>query len=120
MRVTRFFKFGPAGGIWIAARSPCLPAAPPPATPPGHPEDTMPEPAPSGAILASHSVDRPGEIDRLNAIMEHAGLGRPLGPPVRSTSAGIVLPVSADPRAVVAALGQATDHHVEMVSGYSV
>src|SRR5712691_8720328 len=39
------------------------------------PEDTMPEPAPSGAILASHSVNRPGEVDRLNAILESARLG---------------------------------------------
>jgi hypothetical protein len=84
------------------------------------PEDTMPEPAPSRAILASHSVNQPGEVDRLNTILENAGLGRPLGPPVRRTSAGVVLPVSEDPRAVAAALGQATDHHIEVSSGYSV
>ena len=67
----------------------------------------MPVPAPSRAILASHSVNRPGEVDRLNAILEDAGLGRPLGPPARSTSAVVVLPVSADPHAVAAALRQA-------------
>ncbi len=84
----------------------------------------MPEPAPRSAILASPSVSQPGEVDRLNAILEDAGLGRPLGPPERSTPAVVVLPVSADPRAVVAALRRAApeggDHHYEVSSGYSV
>ncbi len=84
----------------------------------------MPEPAPSGAILASHSVNRPGEVDRLNTILEDAGLGRPLGPPARSTSSVVVLPVSADPHAVVAALRQAAPEGggdlYEVSSGYSV
>jgi Subtilase family len=87
------------------------------------PEDTMPEPAPSRAILASHSADRPGEVDRLNAILEDAGLGRPLGPPARSTSAVVVLPVSADPHAVAAVLRQAAPEGgglYEASSGYSV
>src|SRR6266566_4443337 len=88
------------------------------------PEDTMPEPAPSSAILASHSVNRPGEVDRLNTILEDAGLGRPLGPPARSTSSVVVLPVSADPRAVAAALRRAAPEgggdHYEASSPYSV
>ena len=84
----------------------------------------MPEPAPSSAILASHSVNRPGEVDRLNTILEDAGLGRPLGPPARSTSSVVVLPVSADPRAVAAALRRAAPEgggdHYEASSPYSV
>ena len=34
-----------------------------------------------GVILAPPSAQRPGEIDRLNAILQTAGLGRPLGSP---------------------------------------
>jgi subtilisin family serine protease len=84
----------------------------------------MPESAPRSAILASHSVSQPGEVDRLNAILEDAGLGRPLGPPEQSTPTVAVLPVTADPRAVVAALRQAAPEgggqKFEVSSGYSV
>jgi subtilisin family serine protease len=60
----------------------------------------MSEPAPRNAILASPSLSR----DRLNAILEDAGLGRPLGPPERTTPAVTVLPVSGDLEQVVAVL----------------
>ena len=84
----------------------------------------MPEPAPRSAILASDSASRPGEVDRLNAILDGAGLGRPLGPPELSTPEVVVLPVSADPRAVVAALRRAApeggDYHFEVPSSYGV
>src|SRR5262249_9009783 len=64
----------------------------------------MSEPAPRSAILASNSVTPPGEVARLNAILEDAGLGRPLGPPEWRTPAVAVLPVSGDAEEVVAAL----------------
>jgi hypothetical protein len=85
------------------------------------PEATMPKSA--RAILASPSVTRPGELDRLNAFLEKAGLGRPLGPPELSTSAVVVLPVSKDPRVVVAALHEIPEgggHHAEVPSSYGV
>ncbi len=82
----------------------------------------MPEPARRGAILASHSVGQPGELDRLNAILEDAGLGRPLGPPERSTPAVAVLPVSGDPEEVVAALRRVVPEgdDVDVLHVYSV
>jgi hypothetical protein len=84
----------------------------------------MSEPAPRSAILASHSITGPGEIDRLNAILEGAGLGRPLGPPEHITPAVVVLPVAADPRKVVAAVRRAAPegghHQVAVPSGYRV
>lgn len=86
----------------------------------------MSEPAPRGAILASRSVSRPGEIDRLNAILADAGLGRPLGPPERNTPTVSVLPVSGDvdPRRVVDTLRSAapgaSELHLQVSSGYRV
>ncbi len=86
----------------------------------------MSEPAARSAILASRSVDRPGEIDRLNAILADAGLGRPLGPPERNTPTVSVLPVSGDvdPRRVVdtlrAAAPGAGELHLQVSSGYRV
>lgn len=86
----------------------------------------MSEPAARGAILASRSVDRPGEIDRLNAILADAGLGRPLGPPERTTPTVSVLPVSGgvDPRRVVDTLRLAApgagELHLQVLSGYRV
>src|SRR5262249_62293607 len=62
------------------------------------PEATMPEPARRSVILASPSAGQPGEVDRLNAILEKAGLGSPLGPPKLSTPAALGPPVSATPR----------------------
>jgi subtilase family protein len=68
----------------------------------------MSEPAPRKAILASQSSTQPVDIDHLNAILEDAGLGRALGPSVRSTPAVAVLPVSgADPQEVVTVLRRA-------------
>jgi hypothetical protein len=88
------------------------------------PEATMPKPARRSVILASPSASRPDEVDRLNAILEKAGLGRPLGPPELSTPAVVVLPVSTDPRKVVAALRQAApkggDHRYAEPSTYGV
>jgi Subtilase family len=92
----------------------------------------MSEPAPRSAILASHSITRPGELDRLNTVLEKEGLGRVLGPPELSTPTVVVLPLSADPRAalapdsrkVVAALRRAApkggDHRYEEPSSYGV
>jgi subtilisin family serine protease len=86
----------------------------------------MSEPAARSAILASRSVDRPGEIDRLNAILADAGLGRPLGPPERNTPTVSVLPVSGDvdPRRVVDTLRLAAsgagELHLQVLSGYRV
>lgn len=65
-------------------------------------------------IILPPSAHQPGEIDRLNAILQRAGLGRPLGQPKRSTPALAVLPVSdADPRAVAEALRRAAPEHGE-------
>jgi Subtilase family len=65
-------------------------------------------------ILAAPSARRPGEIDRLNAILQNAGLGRPLGPPEQGTSELAVLPVSgADPQDVADALRKAAPEHGE-------
>ena len=64
----------------------------------------MSDPTPRNAILASPSINRPGEIERLNAILEDAGLGRPLGQPVQTTPAVAVVPVSGDPEEVVAVM----------------
>jgi hypothetical protein len=86
----------------------------------------MSEPAARGAILASRSVDRPGEVDRLNAILADAGLGRPLEPPARNTPTVSVLPVSGDvdPRRVVDTLRLADpgagELHLQVLSGYRV
>jgi subtilisin family serine protease len=83
----------------------------------------MSEPAPRNAILASHSITQPGELDRLNAILEGVGLGRPLGPPVHITPAVVELPVARDPRQVVAAVRAAPEgghHQVSVPAGYSV
>lgn len=86
----------------------------------------MSEPAARGAILASRSVDRPGEIDRLNAILADAGLGRPLRPPERNTPTVSVLPVSGDvdPRRVIDTLRRAApgtgELHLQVLSGYRV
>jgi len=86
----------------------------------------MSEPAPRSAILASRSVTEPGEIDRLNAILADAGLGRPLGPPERNTPTVSVLPVlgDVDPRRVVDTLRAtapgAGELHLQVVSGYRV
>ena len=57
-------------------------------------------------MLAKASELRPGDIDRVNEILENAGLGRPIRPPEASTSAAsasglAVLPVvGADPMAI--------------------
>jgi subtilisin family serine protease len=57
-------------------------------------------------MLARASELRPGDIDRVNEILEDAGLGRPIRPPEASTSAVsapglVVLPVAgADPAAI--------------------
>jgi subtilisin family serine protease len=86
----------------------------------------MSEPAARAAILASRSVSEPGEIDRLNAILADAGLGRPLGPPERNTPTVSVLPVSGDvdPRRVVDTLRSAApaagELHLQVASGYCV
>jgi subtilisin family serine protease len=86
----------------------------------------MSEPTARNAILASRSVDRPGEIDRLNAILADAGLGRPLGPPERNTPTVSVLPVSGDvdPHRVVDTLRRAApgadELHLQVLSGYKV
>jgi hypothetical protein len=86
----------------------------------------MSEPAARSAILASRSVDRPGEVDRLNAVLADAGLGRPLGPPERNTPTVSVLPVSGDvdPHRVVDTLRLAApgagELHLQVLSGYSV
>ena len=86
----------------------------------------MSEPAARRAILASRSVDRPGEIDRLNAILADAGLGRPLEPPERNTPTVSVLPVSGevDLHRIVDTLRQATpvagELYPQVFSGYRV
>ncbi len=86
----------------------------------------MSEPAARSAILASRSVDRPGEVDRLNAVLADAGLGRPLGPPERNTPTVSVLPVSGgvDPRRVVDTLRLAApgagELDLQVLSGYRV
>jgi subtilisin family serine protease len=86
----------------------------------------MSEPAVRSAILASRSINRSGEIDRLNDILADAGLGRPLEPPERNTPTVSVLPVSGnvDPRRVVDTLRQAApgtgELHLQVLSGYSV
>jgi hypothetical protein len=79
----------------------------------------MSDPTPRNAILASPSINRPGEIKRLNAILEDAGLGRPLGPRERCTPAVAVLPVSGDPQPIAAALRRA-GIHAETSFPYSV
>jgi subtilase family protein len=89
-------------------------------------EATVSEPALRSAILASRSVNRPGEIDRLNAILADAGLGRPLGPPERNTPTVSVLPVSGDvdPHRVIDTLRQtapgAGELRLQVLSGYRV
>ena len=82
----------------------------------------MSEPVSRNAILASPSVGQPGELDRLNAILEDAGLGRPLGPPEQSTPAVAVVPVSGDPEEVVAALRRVVPEgdDVDVLHEYSV
>ena len=86
----------------------------------------MSEPAARRAILASRSVDRPGEIDRLNDILADAGLGRPLEPPERNTPTVSVLPVSGevDLHRIVDTLRQATpvagELYPQVFSGYRV
>jgi hypothetical protein len=87
------------------------------------PEGDMSEPVPRNAILASSSITRPGEIDRLNAILEKANLGRPLGSPEHITPEVVVLPVATDPQAVAAALSEIPEgggHHAEVPSSYAV
>jgi Subtilase family len=74
----------------------------------------MPAADPEHAILTSPSVHQPGAIDRLNAILEQAGLGRPLGQPEEGTPEMAVVPVSgAGPQQVVEALHQAAPEHGE-------
>jgi subtilisin family serine protease len=82
----------------------------------------MSEPAPRNAILASRSGTQPVDIDHLNAILEDAGLGRALGPAVRSTPAVAVLPVSgADPQEVATVLRRAEGDYFDAKSaGYTV
>ena len=82
----------------------------------------MPDPAPRSAILAPPSVSQDAERERLNAILEKAGLGRPLGKPEQSTLAVAVVPVSGDPEEVVAALRRVLpeDDDVDVVQDYSV
>lgn len=82
----------------------------------------MSEPAPCSAILASHSVTGPGEVDRFNAILEDAGLGRPLGPPKQYTQTLTALPVSADAdlQAVVAKLREAAAYSNRQSSSYRI
>jgi len=82
----------------------------------------MSEPAPRNAILVSPSITRPGELDRLNTILENAGLGRPLEPPVQRTPALAVVPVSGDPEEVVAAVRRVVPEgdDADVVHEYSV
>jgi Subtilase family len=55
----------------------------------------------SDVVLAPASLAaQPREIERLNAILDDAGLGRPLGPAKSSTSELATLSVSADPLVV--------------------
>src|SRR5262245_22714990 len=91
-------------------------------TQPRHRRGTMSEPAPRSAILASHSVTGQAEVDRFNAILEAAGLGRPLGPPKQYTRTLAVLPVSADAdlRAVVAKLREAAPEGSRQSSSYRI
>jgi len=81
----------------------------------------MSEPVPRNAILASPSITQP-ELDRLNTILENAGLGRPLGPPVQRTPAVAVVPVSGDPEKVVAVTRPALpeEHDIDALHEYSV
>lgn len=82
----------------------------------------MSEPAPRSAILASHSVTGQADVDRFNAILEAAGLGRPLGPPEQYTRTLAALPVSADAdlRAVVAKLREAAPEGRRQSSSYRI
>lgn len=82
----------------------------------------MSEPAPRNAILVSQSGTQPVDIDRLNAILDGAGLGRALRPAVGSTTAVAVLPVSgADPQEVATVLRRAEGDHFDPKSaGYTV
>lgn len=81
----------------------------------------MSEPAPRSAILASPSITQP-ELDRLNTILENAGLGRPLGSAVQSTPAVAVVPVSGDPEEVVAVLRRVVPEgeDIDVLHHYSV
>src|SRR6266545_4837668 len=67
---------------------------------------SMPTSYREGVILAPKSVLEPGEIERLNAILHDAGLGRPLQPsPMDRTYETVVLALAgADPLAVRDAL----------------
>jgi hypothetical protein len=57
------------------------------------------------ALVAPLSIaQRPGEVDRVNALLAGAGLGRPVGAPEPVTSGLALLPVSADLLAVVRTL----------------
>jgi subtilisin family serine protease len=84
----------------------------------------MSEPAPRSVILASSTITQPGELDRLNAFLEKAGLGRPLGSSEQITPEVVALPVTADPRKIVAAVRRAAPegghHHLEVSSIYGV
>jgi hypothetical protein len=67
----------------------------------------MPVPFRDGVVCAPGSVLRPGEIDRLNRLLDDAGLGRPLCHPERRGGGGdaepgvVLLPLAgADPVAV--------------------
>lgn len=82
----------------------------------------MSEPAPRNAILASPSLTQDAERNRLNAFLETAGLGRPLGPPVQTTPAVAVVPVSGDPEEVVAALRRVVPEgdDLDVVHDYNV
>jgi hypothetical protein len=85
------------------------------------PEGAMSEPVPRNAILASPSITEP-EIERLNRILENAGLGSPLGLPVQRTSAVAVVPVSGDPEEVVAVTRRVVPEDVDIdpLQEYSV
>jgi subtilisin family serine protease len=82
----------------------------------------MSDPTPRNAILASPSISQAGERDRLNTILEGAGLGRALRPPELTTPAVAVLPVSGDPEEVVAALRRVLPEgdDVDVLHHYSV
>ncbi len=75
----------------------------------------MPTSYREGVILAPKSVLEPGEIERLNAILHDAGLGRPLQPsPMDRTYETVVLALAgADPLAVRDALRRESPKHAD-------